>query len=293
MDATLEDLGRSLGAAEQTLGEAAIDIANRVDALDTDPQSLAATEERFSVLSDLKRKYGSTLDDVLGFGKEMSERSSELTDLLDSADAVASELASSRDRLSSLGDALSSARETAGQRLVKHTVLHLKDLGFRDPLLEVGIEPVDPGPTGLDRVRLAFASDQRLPTGEIGRVASGGELSRLVLALRLAGGSGEVETLVFDEIDAGVGGATAIEVGKKLSDLAKSRQVLCVTHLPQVAAFATDHYRIERIDATATLARVDEDERILEIARMLSGAPDGMATREAAVELLESARACW
>jgi DNA repair protein RecN (Recombination protein N) len=148
----------------------------------------------------------------------------------------------------------------------------------------------DPAPSGADSSRLLFASDARLNPGEIGKVASGGELSRLVLALRLAGGAGEASTLVFDEIDAGVGGATALAVGQKLSALAGTSQVLCVTHLPQVAAFADHHFVVERIGPAARVRRVEGPSRLEELARMLAGLPDSERGREAAEELVELAR---
>jgi DNA repair protein RecN (Recombination protein N) len=115
-------------------------------------------------------------------------------------------------------------------------------------------------------------------------------LSRLVLALRLAGGAGAAHTLVFDEIDAGVGGTTALEVGKKLASLARDRQVLCVTHLPQVAAFADRHYSVARDDHSVSVAVVDSDRRLEELSRMLAGLPDSDRGREAAEELVALAR---
>lgn len=289
LDPGLEDIETKLGDIEQQLGEIAIEVNGRADGLDTDPTTLARAEERFARLSDLKRKYGSTLDDVLGFGKEVSQRSSELTELLDSADRISSELEESQNRLVTTALTLTEARRRAGEALSGSAVEHLQDLGLSDPVISLDLQPVELGPYGGDRVALTFASDSRLVAGDLGKVASGGELSRLVLALRLAGGAGEAETLVFDEIDAGVGGATAIEIGRKLADLANTRQVLCVTHLPQVAAFAAKHYRIERHDARAELAEVVGDERIDELSRMLAGTPDVEATRQAAIELLNRA----
>jgi DNA repair protein RecN (Recombination protein N) len=138
---------------------------------------------------------------------------------------------------------------------------------------------------------LLFASDSRLAPAEVGRVASGGELSRLVLALRLAGGAGGSATFAFDEIDAGVGGVTAIALGRKLKSLAVEHQVLCVTHLPQVAAHADTHFAVEREGNTAVLRRLEGEERRIELARMLAGMPESERGKEAADELLTLARA--
>jgi DNA repair protein RecN (Recombination protein N) len=131
-----------------------------------------------------------------------------------------------------------------------------------------------------------FASDDRLDPGPVAKVASGGELSRLVLALRLAAGAGEAESVVFDEIDAGVGGQTAIAVGAKLAALASSRQVLVVTHLPQVAAHADTHWVVDRVAEEATVRQVADEARVEELTRMLAGIPDSERGREAASELL-------
>jgi DNA repair protein RecN (Recombination protein N) len=138
---------------------------------------------------------------------------------------------------------------------------------------------------------MTFASDSRLEPGDVASVASGGELSRLVLALRLATRSDDATTLVFDEVDTGIGGKTALAMGAKLAELARASQVLCVTHLPQVAAHADTHFVVERgDDGPARVRRVEDDDRVAEIARMLAGLPDSEAGRTAAAELLDGAR---
>ena len=139
------------------------------------------------------------------------------------------------------------------------------------------------------RTWVVFRSDQQLAPGPISSVASGGELSRLVLAIRLATTAPETETLVFDEVDAGVGGATALALGEKIADLARDSQVLCVTHLPQIAAFADSHYVVERHEAVAQVRLVAGGERVAEISRMLAGMPDSTASHETATELLAMA----
>ena len=157
--------------------------------------------------------------------------------------------------------------------------------------LRLTLEGITPGPSGADRVAALFSSDERLEAGRIEDVASGGELSRLVLALRLATNAEDATTLVFDEVDAGVGGATALALGKKLSELARTTQVLCVTHLPQVAAHADTHYAVRRTGTSADVVRVDGEERVEELSRMLAGLPQSAGGRGAAAELLEAARA--
>ena len=148
-----------------------------------------------------------------------------------------------------------------------------------------------PGAHGVDRPELRFASDDQLEPGPIGRIASGGELSRLVLAIRLATGAADAAVVAFDEVDAGVGGATALAMGRKLAKLADRRQVLCVTHLPQIAAQATTHYVVERDGPRATVREVVDEARIEELSRMLAGMPNSERGREHAAELLEAAAA--
>jgi DNA repair protein RecN (Recombination protein N) len=209
--------------------------------------------------------------------------------LLGKADVIDEEVTAADQAVSRTAEVLSEARGRAGEHLAGKAADHLRDLGFSDPVIRIGIESVEPGPSGADSVTILFASDSRLVPGPVATVASGGELSRLVLALRLAGGRGEVETLVFDEVDAGIGGSTALALGRKLADLAGERQVLCVTHLPQVAAFADRHYVVSRRGATATVARVEGGGRVTELSRMLAGLPESDRGRDAAEELLELA----
>ena len=146
--------------------------------------------------------------------------------------------------------------------------------------------PAQPAASGSDDVELLFSSDDAIAPAPANRVASGGELSRLVLSLRLAAGVGDAAVVAFDEIDAGIGGATALAMGEKLQGLAAGRQVLCVTHLPQVAAFATNHLVVDRSGASASVRPVIGDERVAEIARMLSGLPESERGQEHAAELL-------
>jgi DNA repair protein RecN (Recombination protein N) len=168
---------------------------------------------------------------------------------------------------------------------------HLADLGLESARVVFTVTEVEPGANGADRLAIRFASDARLEPGDIAAVASGGELSRLVLALRLSARAPGKDTLVFDEVDTGIGGKTALAMGAKLAELAISSQVLCVTHLPQVAACADTHYVVERSAGGTALARpVQGGERVAEIARMLAGLPESEAGRMAAAELLTRSR---
>jgi DNA repair protein RecN (Recombination protein N) len=290
LDPSLVPALEELHAIEGRIGDVVMAVSSASQDLDIEPQELEEAEQRLNALNELRRKYGPTLGDVLEFGARAAQRATELDDLLERADSLAQLIAAARSELASAGTALRDARVTAARQMSSQAVAHLVELGFSDPSVEVAVADAEPGPAGADGVTLLFASDRRLRAGEISKVASGGELSRLVLALRLAGGAGDAETLVFDEIDAGVGGATALAVGRKLAALAADRQVLCVTHLPQVAAFADLHIVVRREGDTAGVAVVDGQERLEELSRMLAGLPDSERGREAAEELITIAR---
>jgi DNA repair protein RecN (Recombination protein N) len=291
LDPTLASILEELEAVEARVGDLAITVTTTVEDLMADGEDLELSEQRLHTLNDLRRKYGPTLDDVIGFGITADARAKELDGLLDRADSLERLLGASSVALATAGDELRAARAAAARRLADKAVSHLVELGFSDPLVDVGVAGAEPSAHGADGVTLLFASDSRLRPGEIGKVASGGELSRLVLALRLSGGAGDAETLVFDEIDAGVGGSTALAVGRKLAALAETRQVLCVTHLPQVAAFADKHYVVARDGASARVTALEGSDRLEELSRMLAGLPDSERGREAAEELVTLARA--
>lgn len=275
--AMVSDLGRrARGAAEN---------------LEADPARLTEMEDLLTAIGDLKRKYGRTIEDVIAYGQEAAARADELEDLLGDADRVESQIADARTQVRERGATLHQARVAAATAVGEQMRKHLADLGLASALVDIEVRDVEAGPSGSDRVAMQFASDDRLEAGDIGSVASGGELSRLVLAMRLATRSPGTSTLVFDEVDTGIGGRTALAMGAKLGELARTTQVLCVTHLPQVAAHADTHYVVAREDGgAARMHLVTGDDRVEEIARMLAGLPESEAGRIAAAELLEEAR---
>jgi DNA repair protein RecN (Recombination protein N) len=211
--------------------------------------------------------------------------------LIDDADGLDSLIDRARAEVRAKAGALHRARRAAATEVAKRMRFHLSDLGLPTARVSIELAETEPGPSGADRIVMEFASDRRLEPGDVTSVASGGELSRLVLALRLATRSERTATLVFDEVDTGVGGKTALAMGAKLAELSKTSQVLCVTHLPQVAAHADRHYVVERpSDGAAEVRLLSGEDRVEEVARMLAGLPESEAGRTAAAELLESAR---
>jgi DNA repair protein RecN (Recombination protein N) len=255
-----------------------------------DPEALAEIETRLNELGDLKRKYGRTVDEILVFAAESRLAADEMTEKLRRSEVIDSELSGAEQEVGDLAKSLRSARQQRCEALRVEVSSHLSDLGLASASIEFGFEEREPGPTGTDRVRLMFRSDPNLDAGPVEDIASGGELSRLVLALRLVTTSEETTTLVFDEVDAGVGGAAALALGRKLAQLSKRFQVLCVTHLPQIAAHADIQYAVEREGAAASVQKISGDQRLEEISRMLAGLPDSSLGKEAAAELLTVAQ---
>ncbi len=285
----LTDLVEQSAAAVAMLGELGSDVRKAFEAVVTDPEAAQETEQRLAELGDLRRKYGDTLEEVLDFGAGAERRRAELTGLLAGAERLEADLIEANEAVANAGGRLLVARRETADGIAGRARSHLQDLGLPDPIIRLAVEPADPGPTGADRVGILFASDDRLDPGPVGRVASGGELSRLVLSLRLSAGSGETPVLAFDEIDAGVGGKTALELGRKLASLAKGRQILCVTHLPQIAAFADHHFVIARTGTEVSVSAVTEASRLEELSRMLAGLPESEQGRSHAEELLAMA----
>lgn len=291
LDPELAALGELAGNVLAGLAELSTGARVASEQVTHDPERLENVETRLALLSDLRRKYGANLNEVLDFGRQASERLAELDSLIERSAVLDSELAGAEDALAAVAGDLREARRQAAARVETETIAHLEDLGFTSPLVAFSISDTNPGPTGGDRIDLLFSSDSRLEPGPVGRIASGGELSRLVLALRLAGSAGAAPIVVFDEVDAGLGGRTALAMGRKLADLARHRQVLCVTHLPQVAAFADAHFVVEREGTEAHVRRVQEADQISELSRMLAGLSESERGKEHAEELRRAALA--
>ena len=272
----LDDAISALGRALAELDEAATGVARALELLAFNPQELEETEERLFAIRALARKHDVTPDALADFTDQLRERLTaldlgagglaELRSALEQAEAGYAEAAK----------ALTAARLKAAQRLDRAMMKELAPLKMERAQFETIIAPADPGPDGTDTVTFCVATNPGSPSGPLNRIASGGELSRFLLALKvcLTGASGGV-TLIFDEIDRGVGGATADAVGRRLAQLAESGQVLVVTHSPQVAARAGHHWRVEKRitkgQTFSSVAKLPEPERVDEIARMLSG----------------------
>lgn len=295
VDDALDAPRQQLEEARALIEDAAATLRDYAETLDADPARLAEVEDRLEALARLKRKHGPTLDDVLARAGELRAE----LDALANRDGECARLERERQRARAEAEAiareLTAARRKAGRRLARAVGDALAQLGMADAALDVQIAPRDLGPAGGDRVELRLAANPGEEAKPLAKVASGGELSRIMLALKLVLRRAEpVATYVFDEVDAGIGGATAEVVGRQIRQIANARQVLCVTHLAQIAAFADTHFRVSKqiVDGrTETeVVRLDGAARTEEISRMLSGARLTRRARAHAEELLRAAR---
>jgi DNA repair protein RecN (Recombination protein N) len=260
-----------LAEAATDIAEISADIARYAQDVEADPRTLAADEQRLADLSALKRKYGDTIADINAFAKASQARATAIEELLVAAETLEDRHADALKTLGAASARLTEVRTAAASEASGVALGHLRDLGFTQPVVEVVLEPKEPGATGADRFSVLFASDDALMPAPVASIASGGELSRLVLALALACGVADADVVAFDEIDAGVGGSTALAMGEKLASLARTRQVICVTHLPQVAAHGDHHFTVARTGSTATITSLEGAARTEEISRMLAG----------------------
>jgi len=274
--------------------EAAVDAA--AEAFEFEPDRLEKAEERLFDLRGLARKLGVSVEELPGLRVRFAERLRAVESSEDALKAAKAELAAARTAYLSAAHALSAARRVAGDRLAEAVMAELAPLKLEKARFQVAVEALPEeraGPTGLDRVAFEIATNPGAPFGDLGAIASGGELARFALALKaaLAGrGAGPQPLMIFDEVDQGVGGAVADAVGLRLKRLAGSAQVLVVTHSPQVAARGDAHWRIAKAGEGERLRTLVEDlsaaEREEEIARMLAGAEITDAARAAARALM-------
>jgi DNA repair protein RecN (Recombination protein N) len=308
-DPRAAELGDRVAELGYLAGDLAGDLASYAAALDTDPAALAAVSARRAELLALTRKYGDTVDEVLAWAASARAR---LADL-DSTDETVQTLSQERDRLrldlAEVAAELSLQRRSAADRLARKVTDELGCLAMPDAALTVRVSQTDAedglgvdgrtlrfGPSGVDEVALLFTGNRGDDPRPLGKGASGGELSRLMLAVEVVlADTLPVPTFVFDEVDAGIGGKAAVEVGRRLAALARTAQVIVVTHLPQVAAFADQHVVVGKDNngsvTSSGLRSLDDGGRVLELSRMLAGLEGSRTATAHAKELLGTARA--
>jgi DNA repair protein RecN (Recombination protein N) len=304
-DQALADLDRRLQELGYLTADLGTDLAAYLSGVDVDPARLSWVQGRRADLARLQRKYGDTTDDILLWAKESAARLTELEGADERADGLQVRLDELRSELTGCAGELSLARHLAAADLGARVTTELSHLAMGTAVVQVvlgrrpdpqglalpdEVEPMRFSRNGVDDVEILLAASSGAPARSVAKAASGGELSRVMLALEVVTGSGDVPTFVFDEVDAGVGGKAALDVGARLAALAASAQVIVVTHLAQVAAYADRHLVVRRTDdghiTASGVVAVSGEERLRELARMMAGVEDSDVAIEHARELL-------
>ena len=306
-DARFAEQVSQLMDARAAVGDVAATVRDYAETVQSSPDRLEEIEDRLAALDRLKRKYGATLREVIAYGEEVAGKIAEIENRDEIVKALRVELAGAEKGYAAAAEALSSDRKAAAAKLSKLAEAQINDLAMR-VRFEISVaartEQAAWQAHGWDQVLCRIATNAGEPLKPLDEVASGGEMSRVLLALKVsveegAGARGRKKTLmprtlVFDEIDIGIGGRAAEAVGQKLKALSRTQQVLCVTHLPQIAAFADQHFLIEKREKQSRIATtvrlLATGERTEELARMISGATVTETSRKHAEQMLASSR---
>ncbi len=296
LDPSLQPIAGGLKDAMIQLEESAFDLSRYLDKLDLDPAELVEVDDRLNTLQRLMNKYGDSIDDLTCYHDEIKSKIAELEKETDDLSTLQADLKPLKAKAADLGQKLSEKRKAVAKRLSPLIEKSLAELGMEKAKFSVELANVDPTPSGVDQIEFMAQTNPGQLTQPLRKVGSGGELSRIMLALKgILAKSDRVSVLVFDEIDANVGGRLGSVIGKKLRELASHHQVLCITHLPQIASYADRHLTVRKEQtgkSTQTTVRtMDGPERIEELAEMIGGQRITATTRAQASELLESAKA--
>ncbi|HEU4528358.1 MAG TPA: DNA repair protein RecN [Actinomycetota bacterium] len=291
LDPGSEDLARRAAALANEATELGRDLRAYAEAIQLDPARLEDVRARIAALRDLERKYGEGEAEVLAFLDRARDRAAELGGAGHEREELTTDLERLERVVADLAHQVTQARRASADRLAEAIGLELHELGMEGAEVVVELVPLpEVSATGAERVELRFSGGRGQPSLPLAKVASGGELSRTMLACRtVLMDLDDVPTLVFDEVDQGIGGRAGVAVGRRLARLAAHRQVVVVTHLPQIAAFADRHIRVRKRSGVADVEVLDDAERVAELSRMLSGLPETEAAATHAEELLAEA----
>ena len=293
-DAELDALAERLSALRLEAEDLGAELRRYADSLEAEPGRLDVVEERLELYDRLERKHGGSVAAVLAHAERCRAERARLERAEVETERAEAALVKARADRDQLAGKLGAARRKAAPKLAEQVLEELSSLAMEGAAFDVVLEPREEiGPSGAERVEFMLAPNPGVPAAPIRDAASGGELSRVMLALMTVAGTGESRTLVFDEVDAGVGGQTARAVGERLRALGDTRQVLCITHLPQIAALASAHFRIEKSAETdtalTTVEALEGDGVVAELCRMLGAEASDTAARRHAKELLAAA----
>ena len=296
LDHSLEEIASSLENSYLQLEDAAISLRDYSSKIESDPSTLQQIDDRLDLIGKIKKKYGATIEDVLVYQERIdidleSLRSRELN-----RSKLEEESTKLESKLKLCGKELTNLRSKACVELKQALEIEAHQLAMKNAIIEPAlISLAEPKSYGMERVEFLFSPNPGEAPRPLAKIASGGELSRLMLVIKQVLPEGAVPTLVFDEVDTGIGGGTSELVGRKLKKVGERHQVLCITHLPQVAVFADHHLRVEKVvekGRTATcITALDKSSRTEEISRMLGGSNITATTRQHATEMLASAKA--
>jgi DNA repair protein RecN (Recombination protein N) len=302
-DPKFQEALASLAGAKAAIEDSSATARDYAESIDASPERLALVEDRLALLDRLKRKYGSSVDEVIAYGEDVARKLNELENREDVLRELKKQLETAASQYLTTAQAISKRRYSTAKELQKLVEAEINQLAMKAQF-RIEVSGADEAEnwtaSGFDTVTYLISPNPGEPLRPVEQTASGGELSRVMLALKATVEAGKKSkatggaqrTLVFDEIDTGIGGRAAEAVGKKLKALARSNQVLCITHLPQIASFADHHYLIEKREvggrAKTIVRRLEPDERTEEIARMLSGAKLTETSRQHAEQLLKA-----
>ncbi len=293
VDETLDPLVERFRALAVEADDLAGELRRYAEGLEAEPGRLDAVETRLAAIERLERKHGGSVEAVLAHAEHCRSRRDELLGAGEALEEAEAALGEALAELRAVADELHAARAAAGPALAEAVRARLAELAMDGATFEVALHEREPGPTGADTVEFLIAANPGVPAGPLRDIASGGELSRVMLALMGVANEAGGATLVFDEVDAGIGGVTARAVGEQLRALGEGRQVICITHLPQVASMADRHFSIAKdtsVDpAVTTVTELAPDAVVGELVRMLGADADDLAARRHAQELLKAA----
>jgi DNA repair protein RecN (Recombination protein N) len=305
-DGRFAEAAQQLESARATLGDLSASLRDYAEGIDASPERLAEIEDRLAALESLKRKYGKTIAEVVAFGEEVERKLAEVEDRDEILKALRAVLDKSAAEYREAASALSAQRKAAARKLAKLAEAQINSLAMK-ARFEIAVNAVEGqsgwASSGWDQVEYRIATNPGEPLKALDEIASGGEMSRVMLALKVTVEEGAVKprtkpptprTLVFDEIDIGIGGRAAEAVGQKLKSLGRGQQVLCVTHLPQIAAFADQHFLIDKREADGRtkmqVRLLDDRARMHEVARMVSGAKVTETSLQHAAQMIAASR---
>ncbi|MDD2365071.1 MAG: DNA repair protein RecN [Desulfuromonadaceae bacterium] len=291
-DSELGSVAAVIESSFLQLEDAAITLRDYSSRIEADPLTLQSIDDRLDIISRLKKKYGASIKDILLFKAKIDEELEQMLGVVQSRHELESELIAVEAEIKQCGSDLTAMRADAAVRLKQALEMEADELAMKGAIIEPTLDLLaEPRSSGFERVEFLFSPNPGEIPRSLAKIASGGELSRLMLAIKQVLPDSDVPTLVFDEVDTGIGGATSELVGKKLKNVASHQQVLCITHLPQVAVFADQQLRVEKVvegGRTSTrIIELDYNQRKMEVARMLAGTTVTESALKHAAEMLD------